>query len=296
MVEEQTSMSKSIVAPEVLHQPTSENILPILPLKNIVVLPTSIIPIIVGRQTSVKAVEHALKHNNKTIFILMSTALSIDWVCMVYATHLSDPFVAMSSLFITLAFGGFIKQYLQSRDLVNLLSAGLLLFSILTLFFFYKVGVSRYVLYGILLGATAGIAFFLYIIFSDMLTKRAQLDTMQLMATRFWILFLGSSLFLSKIDLYQAILISGIPLILVSFGACIVPNFFNQQAIKKLGPIRSSILISFVPPIAYIFDACYNEKLNLLNLIVCLIITSALILPKLLIPLQKAKVPMESNL
>ena len=86
------------------------------------------------------------------------------------------------------------------------------------------------------------------------------------MATRFWILFLGSSLFLSKIDLYQAILISGIPLILVSFGACIVPNFFNQQAIKKLGPIRSSILISFVPPIAYIFDACYNEKLNLLNL------------------------------
>ena len=69
MVEEQTSMSKSIVAPEVLHQPTSENILPILPLKNIVVLPTSIIPIIVGRQTSVKAVEHALKHNNKTIFI-----------------------------------------------------------------------------------------------------------------------------------------------------------------------------------------------------------------------------------
>ena len=235
-------------------------------------------------------------YNNKTIFILMSTALSIDWVCMVYATHLSDPFVAMSSLFITLAFGGFIKQYLQSRDLVNLLSAGLLLFSILTLFFFYKVGVSRYVLYGILLGATAGIAFFLYIIFSDMLTKRAQLDTMQLMATRFWILFLGSSLFLSKIDLYQAILISGIPLILVSFGACIVPNFFNQQAIKKLGPIRSSILISFVPPIAYIFDACYNEKLNLLNLIVCLIITSALILHKLLIPLQKAKVPMESNL
>ncbi|MCX5924155.1 MAG: endopeptidase La [Candidatus Dependentiae bacterium] len=59
-----------VTAPEVLHQPTSsDNILPILPLKNIVVLPTSIIPIIVGRKSSVKAVEHALKHHNKTIFI-----------------------------------------------------------------------------------------------------------------------------------------------------------------------------------------------------------------------------------
>lgn len=69
MIEEQKTSSKSVIAPEVLHQPTSDNILPILPLKNIVVLPTSIIPIIVGRKSSVQAVEHALKHNNKTIFI-----------------------------------------------------------------------------------------------------------------------------------------------------------------------------------------------------------------------------------
>ena len=69
MIEEQTIASKPVIAPEILHQPTSDNILPILPLKNIVVLPTSIIPIIVGRKSSVKAVEHALKHNNKTIFI-----------------------------------------------------------------------------------------------------------------------------------------------------------------------------------------------------------------------------------
>ncbi len=67
---EQTLNTGPVTAPDVLHQPTSsDNILPILPLKNIVVLPTSIIPIIVGRKSSVKAVEHALKHHNKTIFI-----------------------------------------------------------------------------------------------------------------------------------------------------------------------------------------------------------------------------------
>ncbi len=45
-----------------------ENFLPLLPLKNIAILPKSIIPIIVGRQLSIKAVEYALKHN-RTLFI-----------------------------------------------------------------------------------------------------------------------------------------------------------------------------------------------------------------------------------
>ncbi len=42
--------------------------LSLLPLKNVVILPKSIIPIIVGRASSIQAVEYALKHNN-TIFI-----------------------------------------------------------------------------------------------------------------------------------------------------------------------------------------------------------------------------------
>lgn len=42
--------------------------LSLLPLKSVVILPKSIIPIIVGRPSSIQAVEYALKHNN-TIFI-----------------------------------------------------------------------------------------------------------------------------------------------------------------------------------------------------------------------------------
>ncbi len=69
MIEEQVVTSKIVIAPEALAQPSSENILPVLPLKNLVVLPSSIIPIIVGRKSSVLAVEHALKNHNKTIFV-----------------------------------------------------------------------------------------------------------------------------------------------------------------------------------------------------------------------------------
>ena len=45
-----------------------ENILALLPLKNVVLLPKSILPIIVGRAQSIKSVEYALKHD-KIIFI-----------------------------------------------------------------------------------------------------------------------------------------------------------------------------------------------------------------------------------
>jgi len=45
-----------------------ENQLALLPLKNVVILPKSITPIIAGRQKSIAAIEHALKHN-KSIFI-----------------------------------------------------------------------------------------------------------------------------------------------------------------------------------------------------------------------------------
>lgn len=55
-----------------LHQETELDVAPtlaILPLKNIVTLPTSIVPVIVGRKSSILAVEHAVKHNNKTILV-----------------------------------------------------------------------------------------------------------------------------------------------------------------------------------------------------------------------------------
>jgi ATP-dependent Lon protease len=55
---------------ELLPQATEHEIssLPLLPLKNIAILPKSIIPVIVGRDISIKAVEHALK-NNRMLFI-----------------------------------------------------------------------------------------------------------------------------------------------------------------------------------------------------------------------------------
>lgn len=72
MIDEQrTHLEPAAIAPDALTGCLGllDKALPILPLKNIVVLPTSIVPIIVGRKSSIEAVEYALKHNNKTIFV-----------------------------------------------------------------------------------------------------------------------------------------------------------------------------------------------------------------------------------
>lgn len=220
--------------------------------------------------------------HHKTLFLTMSLALGTDWACMVYATHLSDPFIAMASLFTTLAIMGFIKLFFTTRSFANLLSIFLLCISLYVLKSTYEVKASQHVIYGLILGATAGIAFFIYIILSDALSKRGQLSTMQLLATRFWVLFLGSLFFLPSKPVWTVIQHNALPLLWVSFGSLIIPIYFNQQAIKKLGPARSSILISFVPPITYLFDALYNHQLILSNLMVCGIITLALVLPKLI--------------
>jgi ATP-dependent Lon protease len=57
----ESQMSTVLVEDNALH-------LALLPLKNVVILPKSIIPIIVGRQSSIEAVEFALK-NNQSLFI-----------------------------------------------------------------------------------------------------------------------------------------------------------------------------------------------------------------------------------
>ena len=51
--------------------------LALLPLKNVIILPKSILPIIVGRATSIQAVEYALKHE-KSIFISTQKDATIE--------------------------------------------------------------------------------------------------------------------------------------------------------------------------------------------------------------------------
>ena len=73
MMEKEKELTQKIKPAEVIEDNTpsleEEEYLALLPLKNVVILPKSILPIIVGRKQSIQAVEYALKHN-KTLLLL----------------------------------------------------------------------------------------------------------------------------------------------------------------------------------------------------------------------------------
>lgn len=66
MNKEKELLEEHVVTPAISEE--DSNFLALLPLKNVVLLPKSILPIIVGRPSSIRSVEYALKHN-KIIFI-----------------------------------------------------------------------------------------------------------------------------------------------------------------------------------------------------------------------------------
>ena len=51
--------------------------LPVLPLKNLVALPRSIIPVVVGREISIKAVESAMR-TNKEVFVVAQKSMNAE--------------------------------------------------------------------------------------------------------------------------------------------------------------------------------------------------------------------------
>lgn len=57
---------------------TATKFLPVLPLKNMVALPKSIIPVVVGRELSIKAVTHALEQGGKEVFLTAQKSASIE--------------------------------------------------------------------------------------------------------------------------------------------------------------------------------------------------------------------------
>lgn len=221
------------------------------------------------------------------LFLLMSTALGIDWFCMVYATYYSDPFITMTAIFVSSALLGFFALYKQSGATSYLLSMALLLATLLVLYFKYQIQNSGDVGFGILLGVGAGISFYVYMVTSNNLCQRSGLSAVQILATRFWVLFLGSALVLHSHDLHMAWQNNALSLTLVSIGSLVIPVFFNQQAINKLGAALVSVIISLVPITTYLIYAIWHNNFIMTNTVLGIMITSAIIIPKCF----KTKIP-----
>ena len=56
----------------------NKQIMPVLPLRDVVVYPNMVIPLFVGRQKSIRSLENAMNENNKTILLLTQMSADID--------------------------------------------------------------------------------------------------------------------------------------------------------------------------------------------------------------------------
>ena len=48
----------------------NKEVMPVLPLRDVVVYPNMVIPLFVGRQKSIRSLENAMNENNKSILLL----------------------------------------------------------------------------------------------------------------------------------------------------------------------------------------------------------------------------------
>lgn len=217
------------------------------------------------------------------LFLIMSIALAIDWYTMVTSAQKSDPFVAMSALFIALSLVGFVKEFITKQRYSYLISCGLLIVAILVLLVAYQVPIGKSTSSGLIYGAIAGIAFYVYVYSSARLAIKANLQTIEILATRFWILLIFS-LSLVKFDALLALQSNNlVRLVLVSFGALIIPIYCNQKSIEKLGANATAIFISLVPPVTYVFYVIVTGQISIVNTLVCVLISIALVVPKFMI-------------
>jgi ATP-dependent Lon protease len=56
----------------------NKQVMPVLPLRDVVVYPNMVIPLFVGRQKSIRSLENAMNENNKTILLLTQISADID--------------------------------------------------------------------------------------------------------------------------------------------------------------------------------------------------------------------------
>lgn len=213
------------------------------------------------------------------LFVSMAAFLALDWVSMIYASHLADPFIAMSALFIALAIINFVIKFFQTRSTTSIFSLIILIFCLIMLLSGYQERIGHNNIYGVLLGSVAGIAFYGYIVTSERFARKHKLKSVQVLATRFWVLLIGSAIFMDYRQTVIAFNDKLLALIVISFCSLIIPIYFNQQAIMKLGTLKTSIIICMVPPVTYFFYALYNQQQTTLNTFICILITLALFLP-----------------
>lgn len=219
--------------------------------------------------------------DNLLLFILMSGLLMIDWFCSMYGVHYADPFIYLSSLFIAVALVGYLQLFFSKRKnkFMPVLSIFILVAALFLMIILYR-GRSTLLL-GIGLAMICGFSFYGYAITSVKLLQAGSLSSSEVLATRFWLVLIVVAIIMPKHNLLYTIQQNILKLGITSLITMIIPIFYYQQALKKIGAVRTSIAISCTPIVAYAVFAIYNKVFIINNFIISVVIVVAMLVEHL---------------
>lgn len=228
-------------------------------------------------------------YRNKMLYLAMSISIGLNWMCSIFAPNLSDPFIYLSLLFISLAGCGliFIKKDSFISSFFNYFSVLIFIILIYIIYRYYHIGAHRSSILGVAFGVASGITGYLYALYSNKLTKinNANLFPTQILAIRMWplILVLFITLIHNHVSFYldtKNILIE----VIMSIFTLIIPMYFSQFAIKSLGANKFSIFVALTPAFTFVIYSISMMSINKNNMFLAVAITFVLVLSKIKFP------------
>ncbi|MDD3265871.1 MAG: EamA family transporter [Burkholderiales bacterium] len=216
-------------------------------------------------------------------YLILAFSIGVNWLSSIYAPHYSDPFIYLSIYFIVLAICGFYVTYRKTKLIHNLISCIILIITCVIINVFYVIETTRSLTLGIILGIIGGLSAYIYALSSGKFSKKHNLESSQLLAIRFIPLcvMLLTLIKFSKIPLSLSFA-NICSLIIMTVISLIIPVYFYQQTIKKLGAAKSSILVAFTPILVFILFSISQFKIEMSNLLVSMTVLIGLILPKII--------------
>lgn len=221
--------------------------------------------------------------NNKTLYCIMSLAIGINWLCSIFAPNLSDPFIYLLLLFITMAILGFIfvKKKKNIDYYVSYTSIAVFVFILWYLHAKYFIGQNRNLNIGFILGVVGGMSGYLYAYILNIFVKKTEMNTTQTLSIRLLGLVVLLLIIIMSRDIKMHIYWKDFNILfLMSVLTMIIPNYFSQSSIIKLGAAKMAIFVVFTPLITFIVYSAFSRNFNSENSILAVIITLVMLLSK----------------
>lgn len=219
---------------------------------------------------ALKKTYQALKTNLPDV-LLVNLTTALTWMATFWGLKYLPPVLYITITMGVLPIASFILAMWEVRHINKLACLLTVVATILIIFIVYLVknllviNIYDFTI-GTLLSILTGIFISFYMKYSKRLHAKSNLSPSQILCIRFYLLVLiGLIVSLCKMDL--AVFTRGIHLssiLLIVFSSSILPLYFVQISIHRIGPLKTAYILPFTPVFTYVLEWFLGMSFNAL--------------------------------